>query len=168
MQIPWQPESTYIVPVAEKDALPHASEGSRWLGKYHQIWLSHNDMGPKFMAQTVCVLLGKLTCDCKPTASQEPIGCSRVSPTSFRGACPIKYFGISSGQSSSFRGHCHQHHAIRCMAWASMSWMAQGAKHQDFPHQREFDPQSDWLCSKSLGAQADGGLDLVFVFHLNL
>ena len=28
-EIPWTPESSYIVPVAEKDELPHASEGTR-------------------------------------------------------------------------------------------------------------------------------------------
>ena len=30
--IPWQPETAYIVPSAEKDATPHASEGNRLLG----------------------------------------------------------------------------------------------------------------------------------------
>ena len=28
-ELPWQTESSYVVPTAEKDALPHASEGPR-------------------------------------------------------------------------------------------------------------------------------------------
>ena len=37
--IAWPPESSYIVPVAEKDSVPHASEGMRSLGLtcLHQI-----------------------------------------------------------------------------------------------------------------------------------
>lgn len=29
VEIPWQPENCYVVPALEKDALPHAHEGTR-------------------------------------------------------------------------------------------------------------------------------------------